>query len=481
VFEDPALMSRAIFRHDLWPVQEQILRSVAQNRWTSVKACHASGKTFTAADAVLWWITRHRDGVAVTTAPTWMQVEKLLWGEIHNTVADCKRRLSYPEPSKTELRIGPNRYALGISTNESVRFQGWHGRILIVLDEAPGVLPGIYEAIEGIRAGGDVRVLELGNPTVASGHFYESFTSKRANRSLFTISAFDTPNLAGVSLTYTGADGRPVKTGDGPDLLSLPDHELDRNQRSYLTSRRWVKEKYDEWGLDSPLFQARVLGNFPLQSEDALISIAWLEAARNREQDQEPTGDIFYGIDVAGPGEDETVICRRVGNTVTKLKAFSMPDPRGAVLAELKEDMRLKLLKPDSVRVDSAGIGYNFALHLRDNGVPVRMVNVGEAPSSLKDEHMVPYKEKFVNLKAQLYWGLRCRLEHGEFAGLTDERTMAQLSSIRYSHNPKGLVQIESKEDARKRGVKSPDRAEAVMLAFADIPAVEPRVRGFHW
>jgi hypothetical protein len=235
-------MSRRVFCHDLWPIQQQILRSVATNRWTSVKACHASGKTFTAADAVLWWITRHRDGIAVTTAPTWMQVEKLLWGEIRNTVAGCRGRLSYPEPNKTELPIGPNRYAVGISTNDSVRFQGWHGTILIVLDEAPGVLPGIYEAIEGIRAGGNVRVLELGNPVIASGHFYDSFTANRKNRALFTISAFDTPNLQDLSLTYSGTDGRPVTVGSGRDLLSLSEEELDRNERSYLTSRRWVKE-----------------------------------------------------------------------------------------------------------------------------------------------------------------------------------------------------------------------------------------------
>ena len=477
VFGDPVRMSRAIFRHDLWPVQQQILRSVAANRWTSVKACHASGKTFTAADAVLWWITRHRDGIAVTTAPTWMQVEKLLWGEIRNTVATCKRRLKYPPPSKTELSIGPNRYAVGISTNDSVRFQGWHGTILLVLDEAPGVLPDIYESIEGIRAGGNVRILELGNPVIASGHFYDSFTSKRKNRNLFTISAFDTPNLQGLSLTYPGADGRPVTAGSGRDLLSLPDDELDLNQRSYLTSRRWVKEKYEEWGVDSPLFQSRVLGNFPQQSEDALISLAWVEQARNRGVPETPSGDILYGIDVAGPGEDETVICRRVGDVITKLKAFSMSDPRGAVLAELREDLAARRLKPSSVRVDSIGLGYNFALHLKDNGVPVRMINVGEQPSPRSDEHFVPYADKFSNLKAQLYWGLRLRLQQGEIAGLTDDRTIAQLTSIRYSHNSRGRVQIETKEDARKRGVKSPDRAEAVMLCFADLPVLEPNIR----
>jgi hypothetical protein len=93
------------------------------------------------------------DGIAVTTAPTWTQVERLLWGEIRKSVAVSAIR--YPTPLKTRLDLGPNRYALGLSTNEGVRFQGWHGKILIVIDEAPGVRPEIYEAIEGIRAGGN--------------------------------------------------------------------------------------------------------------------------------------------------------------------------------------------------------------------------------------------------------------------------------------------------------------------------------------
>jgi hypothetical protein len=147
------------------------------------------------------------------------------------------------------------------------------------------------------------------------------------------------------------------------------------------------------------------------------------------------------------------------------------------VLAELRQDMTAGRLKAGSVRVDSIGIGYTFALELRDQGVPVSMVNVGEAPSDLKDEHFVAYREKYANLKAQLYWGLRLRLERGDFAGLMDDQTIAQLTSIRYSHNSRGRVQIESKEDARKRGVKSPDRAEAVMLCFADIPTAEPNIR----
>ena len=64
---------------------------------------------------------------------------------------------------------------MGLSTSEGVRFQGWHGKILIVIDEAPGVKPEIYEAIEGIRAGGDVRLLAHGNPTISSGPFYDAY------------------------------------------------------------------------------------------------------------------------------------------------------------------------------------------------------------------------------------------------------------------------------------------------------------------
>jgi hypothetical protein len=75
---DPVAFSRDILGHDHWGVQAQILQSIARNTRTAVKACHSSGKTFCAADAVLWWITAHSDGIAITTAPTWTQVEKVL-------------------------------------------------------------------------------------------------------------------------------------------------------------------------------------------------------------------------------------------------------------------------------------------------------------------------------------------------------------------------------------------------------------------
>src|SRR5262249_12856341 len=160
--------------------------------------------------------------------------------------------------SATSLYLGPERYAMGLSTNDGIRFQGFHGNVLVILDEAPGVLPGIYEAIEGIRAGGNVHVLALGNPTISSGPFYDAFTTNLEGWEQTTISALEAPNLGGLSME---------------DLLALPESELYHNPWRQLTTRRWVREKYHEWGPGHPLWDARVLGNFPAQSEDALVSL----------------------------------------------------------------------------------------------------------------------------------------------------------------------------------------------------------------
>lgn len=331
---DPVRFAEVLLGHDLWEAQAAILRSVADHPRTAVKACHASSKTFTAADAVLWWITNFTDGVAITTAPTWQQVERVLWGQIHANARGA-RRLQYPQPLKTELRLGPNRYAIGLSTDEAVRFQGFHGHILIVLDEAPGVRPEIWEAIEGIRAGGDVHVLALGNPTDPSGPFADAFGIQSASWNTFTISAFDTPNLAGVSLT---------------ELLAMDEDTLNQNPRPYLVTRGWVREKWEEWGQHgSPLWDARVLGQFPVQTNEALHALAWLEAAKHRTPSaNSETERCEAGIDVAGPGEAETVVAIRQGPNLLALEAWPDADPIEAVVTFLAPwQQRLRIVRVD--------------------------------------------------------------------------------------------------------------------------------------
>lgn len=412
----------------------------------AIKACHSSAKTYSCAEIVLWWTIVKR-GIAVTTAPTWTQVEKLLWGEIHKAYESARFPLG-GIINQTELKISADCYAVGLSTNEGVRLQGFHGNVLIVIDEAPGVRPDIFESIEGIRAGGDVRILMPGNPTIASGPFYAAFERERAMWTTFTIDAFDTPNLEGITID----DLRAIPFSDR--LSSEHEAFLAVSPRPYLTTRRWVWEKLHTWGEQSPLWQSRVRGQFPSQSEDSLIALLWLERS-GAIANEAPPSDMpaSAGLDVAGPGEDETVLTIRQGTYVHPPISWAHADPRGEVINALRS------WKIEKVNVDSIGIGYYMARHLEDNGYTVVDVNVGEAPSD---------RERYANLKAELYWGLRERFEQGDIHGITDDVTISQLAGIRYRHNARGQVVIESKDEARKRGVTSPDRAESLMLAFAE-------------
>jgi phage terminase large subunit len=449
IVRDPVKYVKGILGHDPWSVQAEILRAVDQHPRVAVKACHASSKTFSAAEAMLWWITRYRDGIAITTAPKFEQVQKQVFAEIHKALHTS--RFAYPRANQTELKLDAHNYAVGLSTNIGVRFQGFHGNhILIVLDEAPGIEADIWEAIEGARAGGDVHVLALGNPTVVGGPFYDAFAGQRAQWKTITIDAFDTPNLQGFT---------PELLKSLPPDLPEDDPIFHYRPRPYLVTRRWVYEKFHEWGEQSALWQSRVRGQFPEQSDDALISLAGLEAAKKRSPQPDPGHgrDLVAGVDVAGPGSDECVCYLRRGDSIVGFKAWSTPDPRGLCVAFLSP-YKARL---EAVNVDAIGLGYNFGMHLQDQGFPVSLINVGQAAHDSR---------RFANLKAQYYWGLRERIQAGELAGLSDDHTIAQLASIRWQATAQGKIAIASKEELRRRGIKSPDRAEALMLAFAEHP-----------
>src|SRR5207237_3555354 len=135
-----------------------------------------------------------------------------------------------------------------------------------------------------------------------------------------------------------------------------------------------------------------------------------------------------------------TVLAIRHGPHIEVVRAWANPDPRGDVLAALAP-YRERLT---AIKVDSIGQGYYFARHLEDQGWGDRVVdvNVGESAEE---------SERYANLKAELYWGLRLRAEAGDLSGLDDDLALSQLAGIRYKHNARGQVVIESKDEARKR------------------------------
>lgn len=446
VLRDPVEFVRVFLGGDVWDLQADILRSVQDHGMTSVKACHASGKTFIAAQAALHWLAKYNNGIVVTTAPTWNQVERLLWGEIH--VAVSKSHWPFPDPHKTELKIGPQNYAIGLSTDEGDRFQGFHGQILIIVDEATGVRETIFHAIEGIRAGGEVRVLLLGNPTMAGGRFYDSFRVPSVNK--ITIDAFDTPNFRGVTEAQLQALPQTWEALTPEQREFLKD-----NERPYLITRRWVWEKINDWGVDSAIYQSRVRGKFPVEADDALYSMYDVERAGQEVEIGEP---VEIGIDVAGPGEDETVLYVRRGGMTEPPRTWRLSDPRGAVAAECRKN-------PDALfKVDAVGLGHGMWRHLTDLGFRTSPIVAQEAATD---------RTRFANRKAEMYWDFRRQLREGEIGGVTDPETVAQLLSIRYTHTSNGRIAIVPKKDMRRQGVKSPDRAEALIMAHA-APATPP-------
>jgi len=166
---------------------------------------------------------------------------------------------------------------------------------------------------------------------------------------------------------------------------------------------------------------------------------------------------VQIGIDVAGPGDDETVLTARLNGIILEQHFWSDADPRGKVMAVLNR-IRTGKYRMGNIMVDIVGIGYNFALHLVDNGFACHGFNAGARPIDAT---------QFVNQKAETHWRFRDCLKEGLITGLRDEETAAQLSTIRYRETSKGLTEIESKEDRNKRGIPgSPDRAESLIMAF---------------
>jgi hypothetical protein len=146
--------------------------------------------------------------------------------------------------------------------------------------------------------------------------------------------------------------------------------------------------------------------------------------------------------------------------------AWRGPDTRGQVVNFLNEFRR----RLSIVRVDAIGVGHNFGLHLRDCRFPVELVNVAMGCESKPQLGENDPARRFINLKACFYQALADAFERDQVEGLVDDATIGQLAGILYEFDSQGRVKIESKEQARARGLPSPDRAEALMLALSQLP-----------
>ncbi|PKB71427.1 MAG: hypothetical protein BZY87_06130 [SAR202 cluster bacterium Io17-Chloro-G6] len=228
-----------------------------------------------------------------------------------------------------------------------------------------------------------------------------------------------------------------------------------------------MEERRETWGEDNPIYRARVLGEFPDQAEDTLIGLSDVEEAAKRwtaAQDQEAESaeteiaaeEVVLAVDVARFGSDRSVILRRQGSRVLEIRTFRHMDTMqlaGWVAAAIRET------SPERVCVDEIGVGAGVVDRLKEQGFPVKGINVARRASQ---------ETIFANVRAEGYWRLKELFASGQIAIPNDHQLMGELAALRYSYDSQGRVQMESKDAMRQRGLPSPDKADALMLAFLE-------------
>jgi hypothetical protein len=451
---DPVAFVTEGLGEGVWSKQVQILESVRDNRRTAVPACHAPGKSHIAARAIAWWVATHPPDATrvVTTATTFRQVRGILWPHIRRLHAAH----NLPgETLTTEWKINDIIVADGFSPadHNEAAMQGIHAEhLLIVVDEAGGISQIIGNAIEALMTGGHTRLLLLGNPpTDTIGSWFE----RACNSDLYNvipIDAYSTPNFT----------GEPV--GDWA-----------RN----LVDQKWVSDVVSEFGPDSPFVQARVHARFPRSTTNVTLPIDWLETAVVPESAPRE-GVVRLGVDVAADGGDEFVIARVDGMTASIVHASSHNDNAVTVAGIVLEHIRAAqdsheaqgITEPLRVKIDAIGVGWGVASLLSEWGAEgkhlaeIVSVNVAERASD---------NVKFSNQRAEMWWTMRTLLQpdsegRQDVSLAVDRRVIAQLTAPTYKMNSSGRLQIEAKADMKRRGIGSPDRAEALLLAVFEPP-----------
>lgn len=434
---DPVGWMRDRLGVHLWSKQRDITESVVANRRTAVKSCHNAGKSFIAAQIACWWTDVHPPGEAfiVSTAPTYPQVHAILWEEIRKA---AKNTGGEPLPGRV---LQSDEWKLDDGTlvgwgrkpadQDQHGFQGIHRKyVLVIIDEACGVPEQLWTAVEAITTTDRCRILAIGNPDDPNTEFGK-VCKPGSGWNVIRISGFDTPNFT---------------DEDVPDAV-----------REQMLSPEWVEDKRRRWGEKSPRFVSKVLGDFPEIGDDTLISPRWIEAAQARQLQPGPRS--VLGVDVARFGADETIfaLCRgpvvRIVGEHAKLRTT---ETTGLVIQAKREH------GVHEVRVDGVGVGSGVVDELLEAGHDV--VDMQSGAGALDSEH-------FANARAEWWWGLRQRFEDGDVdLDAADDELASQLGAVKYKYTARGQVLIESKDDMRKRGLPSPDRADAVMLAKARVP-----------
>lgn len=431
--KDPIYYAKEVLGvEEIEPYQAEVMRSVRDNPKTAFRSAHGVGKTALASWIINWFIDCFPDSKVITTASSWRQVKKMLWPEVHKwrNKADLVKIGILPK-SWEKLDLGIKKsddwFATGEASNDHQKMEGFHAPyILFVVDEGKAVPDETYEAIEGALSTGFTRLLVISTPPPQKiGFFYDIFRGKRIGYKKFHISGLDSKRV----------------------------------------SKAWIEERKKEWGEDSTIYKNRVLGEFGDDDTDSVIQLAWVEQcvdndinrerwARENKVFSNEDSPILGGCDVARFGNDRTVKYLKKGFEVIDYDVFTKEDTM-VTAGRIVNDFNTKNVF--HYNVDDIGVGGGVVDRLVEQEYNVSGINAAE---SAKDNL------KFINKRAELWWNIRELFRQELIKIPDDEELIAELTTMKYKYSSNGRIQIESKDDYKKRTGKSPDKADGLCLAF---------------
>lgn len=440
--DDPAAWVHDRLGEELWSKQREIMQRLRQVRRLAVKSAHGLGKSHIASRIAAEFLDDNPVGEAflVTTAPSANQVRMILWryiGQAHRK-GNLIGRVNQVEWLVDNEPIGMGRKP---SDYDDDTFQGIHAlKVLVIIDEAGGVVKSLWDSVEALLTNEDCKVLAIGNPDDATSHFAD-VCKPTSGWDVMTISAFDSPN-------FTGEDVSP-------------------RLRKLLVGPQYVEDAKRNWGEDSALYTSKVLGEFPIDSEDGVIPGSGIARCRNigieliDEDVDDETEDVQLGVDV-GAGGDQSVLRERRGNRAGRVWRSRHNDPMRLVGEIVTHAIECKARR---VAIDVIGVGWGVAGRLEEvfaeQGLKIDVIKVNVGQKSVEPK-------RFVNLRAELWWNVGRMLTQDDAWDLTaiDDQTAADLAAPKYVTDSAGRIKVEKKDEVRARIGRSPDDADALLLAF---------------
>jgi len=402
----------------------------------AISSGHGIGKSACCSWVCLWALMTSPDTRGIITASSEAMLMTRLRAEIRVWFRRC-RGAEYFEFSATSLTSRDPDHAqtwrldlLPWNSNRPEAFAGLHSkgrRILLVYDEASAIEPPIWETCEAIATDVDAEVIWLvcGNPLHPIGRFRDIWT-KYQHR-------WRTKQIDSRSVSFT-------------------------NKREL---ERWI----EDYGEDSDFVRSRVKGEFPRVGSSMFISPEAVDAAMQRELVPSHNDPLIVGIDVARYGNDASVIFARKGHD-----ARSIPPQifRGLSIAELEDRVVYfcNQYRPVQLFIDGGGVGGGLIDHLRRRNLLVVDVQFGSKADQGLDQ------VRYANKRAEIYGLLRANLQY--LCLPNNQELREQLTSFEYAFNPRGEILLESKDSLRRRGVPSPDIADAIATTYASEVAMLP-------